>query len=452
MTTQTQAWRNRIVGEEDVAPDQLLANPLNFRVHPTEQQLAMAGALDEIGWIQRVVVNKRTGNVVDGHLRVQLALRKGAPTVPCLYVDLTDAEERLALATLDPISAMAVTDKAVLADLLGSIDRQNEALQGLLDQLAKQAKGVNEDLAAGATDPNAVPALRAEATSQLGDLWQLGPHLLVVGDSTEAAPYEALLGLEHADAVWTDPPYNVAYETAAGAIANDNQEKAAFAEFLRKAFEHVGRATKAGGGIYVAHSDSERPAFQAALEAGGFLVKQCLVWVKNAAVLSRQDYNWRHEPVLYGWREGAAHYFGFDFTETTVIDDTADLTKLSRKQLEGLCTQLLQRPTTTVHYHDRPARSELHPTMKPVELITQMIGNSTRRGDVVLDPFGGSGSTLIAAAMLGRFARLIELDPCYADVIVERWQGWSAMEATLAGTEHTYAQVAAERKRARRAA
>lgn len=439
-------WKNRIVGEGEEAPDQLLANPLNFRVHPGEQQQAMTGALEEIGWIQRVVVNRRTGHVIDGHLRVQLALRASAASVPVVYVDLSEEEERLALATFDPISGMAGTDQALLKELLGGVGRGNEALRPLLDDLAKKAKGVLEAIEPGHADPDAVPPLRANPVSRVGDVWILGEHRLVVGDATDANVYAVLLQGEQADCVWTDPPYNVAYVGKAGTVANDDLERADFADFLKRAFACVTVSLKDGGAFYVAHGDGERPAFQAALEDNDLQVKQCLIWVKNSAVLSRQDYNWRHEPILYGWRAGAAHYFGFDFSETTVVDETADLKKLSREQLENLCSVLLQRPATTAHYHNRPARSELHPTMKPVALVAQHVANSTRRGEVVLDPFGGSGSTLIACGQIGRAARLIELDPGYADVIVERWQKWAAETAVLEDGGKAFAAVAGARK------
>lgn len=423
-------WRNRIVGEGEEAPDQILGNPQNFRVHPAHQQEAMAGVLDEIGVIQRVIVNKRTGHLVDGHLRVQLALRSGVTKIPVLYVDLSEAEERLALATLDPIAALAETDRAVLGQLLGDLEHRPAALKGLLDGLAKQAGGIDQEPRGGATDPDAVPPLPGKPVSQAGDLWILGDHRLAVGDATLPAAYEQVLAGELVDAVWTDPPYNVAIDGKAGKIANDDMPRAAFAAFLQHAFAQTSASLKAGGAYYVAHSDSERPAFQAALEANEMPIRQCLIWVKNSGVLSRQDYNWRHEPILYGWREGAAHYFGFDFTANTVIDTGgADVSRMSREALEALAAQLLAAVPTSTLYVDRPARSELHP--KPVELIERCLAHSTRPGETVLDPFGGSGSTLMACERLRRRARLLELDPRYADVIVRRWQEYTQGEPVL---------------------
>lgn len=445
-------WKNRIVGTGEVAPDQLLANDQNFRRHPKHQQEAMRGVLDEIGFVQNVIVNRITNRVVDGHLRIELALRHDQPTIPVVYVELTEAEELLALATLDPIGAMAETDREVLGKLLGDLENRPDALKGLLDNLAKQAGGIDQEPGAGNTDPDAAPAVPYKPTSRLGDLWILGDHRLLVADATKGVNVARAVGNEPAACLWTDPPYGVAYEGAAGTIENDDLPPAQFAVFLGALFKAAAVGLRKGGAFYVAHADSERVAFEAALRAAELTPRQNLIWVKQSAPLSRQDYNWRHEPMLYGWRDGAAHYFGFDFTATTVLDQgESDVKRMSRESLEALAVLLLGCVPTSTLYVDRPARSELHPTMKPIALIERCLGHSTRPGELVLDVCAGSGSTIIAAERLKRRAAALELDPQYADVAVMRWQDFTGAAAHLEGdTGRTFDAVAKARSKERK--
>ncbi len=436
MTAKPEKWRNRIVGQGSAKPTELTANPLNFRRHPELQKQAMAGVLDKIGWIQNVVVNKRSGRIIDGHLRVEIAIARKEATIPVMFVDLDENEERMALATLDPISGLAETDRDMLGRLLGQIEGTNPDMAGLMDILAKQAGGILDDARDGACDPDAAPAVNADpgkAICRPGDIWQLGPHRLAVGDCSDQALLKRLMGDEQADLVLTDPPYGVAYQGAAGEIANDEHQGAALHAFLQQAFKASMAVCRPGTALYVFHATRTELEFRRALEEAGWEVKQTLVWVKSSATLSRQDYNWRHEPIFYGWAPGAAHYFGFDYCETTVIDDSEPISKMPRDKLEALAKSLLAAVPTTVHYADKPKRNAIHPTMKPVELIARLMGNSSRKGELVLDPFGGSGSTMIAADRIGRKARLVELDVCYADVICRRWQQWSGQHATLDG-------------------
>ena len=451
-------WRNRITGHALSDPKTLVANQANWRTHPAMQREAMDGALNELGWLQSVIVNQRNMHIIDGHLRVELAIREKETKVPVCFVDLTPDEERKALATIDPLSALAETDKDKLSALLGTIQARDLGMRDLLDQLAKQAKGITETETAGKTDDDAVPPTPPRPITRTGELWILGDHRLIIGDSTDPATLVRLVAFDHleqhvlaadrADLMLTDPPYNIAYEGAAGAIQNDDMSAAAFREFLDKAFGAAAGVCRPGTGFYVFHSDTEMVAFRESLKATGFDVRQGLVWAKNAATLSRSDYNWRHEAIAYGWRPDAAHYFAFNFTETTVIDQADDLSKLGVKELRELVVQLLRRETTTsVIYADKPTRSAEHPTMKPVELLVRLMGNSTRRGEVVLDPFGGSGSTLIAAEKIGRKARLCELEPKFGDVIIRRWQEWTGKEAVNADTERTFAEHAAPKRK-----
>jgi DNA modification methylase len=253
-------------------------------------------------------------------------------------------------------------------------------------------------------DEDESPEPPVEPKSRPGDVYSLGRHRLVCGDSTILSDVQKLMGTELADMVWTDPPYNVAYEGKtkdALKIKNDSMSGEQFYQFLHDAYSNMLMHTKPGCAIYVAHADTEGMNFRKALTDSGWLLKQCLVWVKNSIVMGRQDYHWRHEPILYGWAPGSAHHWYSDRKQSTVIE----------------CK--------------RPSRNAEHPTMKPVELIEYCFANSCPRGGLVLDLFGGSGSTLIAAEKTGRRAFLCELDPRYADVIVARWEKYTGKTAVL---------------------
>jgi DNA modification methylase len=261
---------------------------------------------------------------------------------------------------------------------------------------------------------------RVAKRTRPGDLWLCGDHRLECVDATQGGGLARLLDGQAADVMLTDPPYNVDYTGAAGAMEGDAQDAGAFDVFLRAAFSNAAAAMRPGAAAYVFHPDSGGLEFRSAFVDAGFALKQVLVWVKDRFVLSRQDYNWQHEPILYGWKPGAAHsWFGL-FDGSTVIDDARDIATMRKAEL----VEALQRikDEATVLRADRPTASPLHPTMKPVALCARLLGNSAAPGELVLDPFGGSGSTLIAAEQLGMRAALAEIDPYYCDVIVTRWE------------------------------
>ena len=429
MTPETAKWQDRIIERANVAPDQLLANPLNFRVHPKEQQDALLGGIEEIGFLRPVIVNKGTGHVIDGHLRVKLALRENQPTIPVDYVDLTEEQERIALATLDPITGMAVHDDEILNDLLNSIDVKN---QGLIDFIAN-LRGETGLPDKGKTDEDDIPPKPASKVNP-GDVWILGDHRLICGDATDRNTIDVLMAGEEADLVWTDPPYNVDYEGRTKEklkIENDKMVDDVFRGFLQKAFGNMEAYTKEGGCIYIAHADSEGLNFRAAMEDSGWMVKQCLIWVKQSPVLSRQDYNWQHEPILYGWKPGAAHFFAGDFTLTTLIDDAQDAETLTKDELVAIINEIRSKMPTTAMRVNRPSASIVHPTMKPVALVRRCITASSRVNEIVLDGFGGSGTTLIACETIKRKARMVEYDPVYCDVIIQRWIDYTNEDAVL---------------------
>ena len=423
-------WQDRIVGQGKENPEQLLANPQNWRIHPKHQQDALKGALDEIGWIQQVIVNQRTGHLVDGHLRVELSMREGETEVPVIYVDLSEAEEKLALATIDPLSAMAETDQGMLDRLIEDLEVNSDDLNSLLESLASQ--DLLDEPDDGLTDDDACPDPQEKTTSLPGDIWILGSHRLMCGDGTDTNQVEQLVQSEAVDMVWTDPPYNVDYQGGTDdklKIQNDKMGDVQFRQFLRDLFTAACLWTKPGGPIYVAHADTEGVNFRSALIESGFMLKQCLVWVKNQFTLGRQDYNWQHEPILYGWKPGAAHQWFGEYNKSTVVDDEPDFRKMEKSDLVNHCRQLRNQLNTSIIREDKPARSAEHPTMKPVNLLVHMIRNSSTRQDRVLDLCGGSGSTLIACEKLKRQARIMELDPVYCDVIIRRWQEFTGQAA-----------------------
>jgi site-specific DNA-methyltransferase (adenine-specific) len=276
-------------------------------------------------------------------------------------------------------------------ELLGFDDKELNAL-------------LEPEVVQGLTDEYAIPETPKEATTKLGDIYILGKHRLMCGDSTSITDMEKLVNGQPVDMCLTDPPYNVAYEGGTKeklTIQNDSMEDSEFRQFLRDAFVAADTVMKAGAVFYIWHADSEGYNFRGACHDTGWKVRQCLIWKKSSLVMGRQDYHWIHEPCLYGWKEGASHLWSADRKQTTILE------------------------------FNKPTRNGEHPTMKPVELFEYQMLNNTKGGDIVLDSFGGSGTTLIAAEKHGRYARIMELDPKYCDVIVKRWEDFTGEKAVL---------------------
>ncbi len=397
----TAGWRNRITGSGQEAPDQLLANPANWRIHPKAQQDALAGALDAVGWVGQVLVNRRSGFVVDGHARVALALSRGEPTVPVLYVDLDPDEEALVLATLDPIGAMAGRDDEKLRALLADVTVDDAGLLALLGDLG------GSEPKAGLTDPDEVPEPPEEPYIKPGELWRLGDHRILCGDATTDLP--RLMAKAKADCLWTDPPYGVGYvgkTKDALTIENDGSgADALVAATFAAALDHV----VPGAPFYCASPAGSRSfSFWRAIVDAGWQFHEELVWVKDSMVLGHSDYHFRHEPILYGYAPG---------------EGRSGRGKHAGSRWFGNHSQ------TSVLEFDRPKRSEEHPTMKPVALVAAMLANSTPVGGGVMDPFSGSGSTIIAAEQLGRRSYAMDIDPRYVAVAIERWQNFTGRTA-----------------------
>lgn len=277
-------------------------------------------------------------------------------------------------------------------------------------------------------------AANAATRCNPGDIWMLGRHRLMCGDSTKEADVAKLMGGEQAHLLLTDPPYNVDYQGGTKdkmKIANDNMDDVAFVGFLTAAFNCAIQAMRPGAAFYVWHADSKGFEFRTALKEVGLTLRETLIWVKNALVLGRQDYQWRHEPCLYGWKDGAAHYFVDDRSQSTVIEDAGvDYRKLKKDELLQIVLELTSdKIPTTVIYENKPTKNDIHPTMKPVKLMARLIRNSTRPKELVLDLFGGSGSTMIAAEQIDRRCFMMEFDPKYCDAILARWEKLTGEEA-----------------------
>ena len=394
---------------DKIAPwptDKLIPYARNARTHSDAQVAQIAASIAEFGFTNPILAGS-DGLIVAGHGRLAAAQKLGLASVPVVVLDHLTATQRRALVIADNrIAENAEWDEAMLRVELA--DLQDEGfdldLTGFdADALAELMAG-DEPVNDGQTDEDAVPEVGETPVSRPGDVWQLGPHRLLCGDATVAASYDALLDGEAVDMVFTDPPYNVNYANSAKdklrgkdrAILNDNLGDG-FYDFLLAALTPI--LTHCRGGIYVAMSSSELDVLQAAFRAAGGKWSTFIIWAKHTFTLGRADYQRQYEPILYGWPEGAQRHWCGD-------RDQSDVWQIKK-----------------------PQKNDLHPTMKPVELVERALRNSSRPGDVVLDPFGGSGTTLIAAEKSGRVARLMELDPKYADVIVRRWEDFTGKEA-----------------------
>lgn len=310
-------------------------------------------------------------------------------------------------------------------DLLTMVDIDIEELGGKIEQELENLDDVKE------VD---IPEVEEIYYTQPGDIYLLGKHRLMCGDSTNAEDVKILMNGETVALMITDPPYNIDYESESGMkIKNDDMKTEEFYEFLSKFYKNAYEIMKEGASYYIFHADSETISFRKALEEAKFKFSQNLIWVKNTFNLSRQDYNWRHEPCLYGWKPGKSHFFIKDYTQDTILESSVNLKKMTKEELIGYITKIITdiEETSTIIRENKPLKNDIHPTMKPIKLIARLMANSSKINQNILDLFGGSGSTLITAEQLNRKAFLMEFDPRFADVIVKRYRMLDKKDITL---------------------
>ena len=367
------------------------------------EYIKIKNSIVKFGFVSPLVINKDM-TVIGGHQRLKVLKDLGITEVECIVVDLDKTNEKALNIALNKIQGDWDEDKleALLQEL--KLEEFDMNLTGFdfdeVDEILNDINGTKEDN----FDVDSAYEEIEEPITKPGDVWILGNNRLMCGDSTHKDDIMRLMNNQDADMLLTDPPYNVDYvgKTAdALKIVNDNMDDNQFYEFLKLAFKNMFDVTREGASIYVFHADTEGLNFRKAFKDAGFKLAECLIWKKDCFVMGRQDYQWQHEPVLYGWKEGKAHYFINDRTQSTILE------------------------------FDRPKQSTLHPTMKPIELIAKLIKNSSKENDIILDLFGGSGSTTIAAEQLNRKCYTMELDPKYCDVIVKRWETMTNREAIL---------------------
>ena len=374
--------------------DELTPYQKNTRKHGTEDVKKIAKSISKHGMCDPIGVWGKENIIVEGHGRYAACKSLGIDKVPVLRLDdMTDKQRREYAIAHNRTAEFSEWD----FDMLKQEAKELDFSDFDFDLTEDEDTEIIEDDAPEIDEDN--PPL-----SKLGDVYKLGTHRLMCGDSTNVEHVLKLMGEERADMLLTDPPYNVAYEGKTKkklTIQNDEQSDTDFRQFLVDAFEAADAVMKPGAVFYIWHADSEGYNFRGACFDIGWKVRQCLIWNKNSMVMGRQDYHWKHEPCLYGWKEGASHLWAADRKQTTVID------------------------------WQRPTKAEIHPTMKPVGLFDYQIKNNTKGGDIVLDLFNGSGTTIMACEQNGRVARCMELDPRYVDACVKRWETFTGEKAVL---------------------
>ena len=407
-----------IVQIENRPIEALIPYARNSRTHSDAQVAQIAASIREFGWTNPVLVDGSNG-IIAGHGRVLAARKLGFDQVPVIELaHLTESQKRAYVLADNKLAENAGWDDELLRIELEALQAAgfDLSLTGFADD---ELAALMAELAGneGLTDDDAVPEVTDDPVSQPGDVWLLGEHRLLCGDATDPVALETLMGSDLADMAFTDPPYNVNYANTAKdkqrgthrPILNDNLGEG-FAGFLSAACANLLAYSK--GAVYIAMSSSELDTLQLAFRGAGGKWSTFIIWAKNTFTLGRADYQRQYEPILYGWRDGVDHFWCGD------------------------------RDQGDVWFINKPVKNDLHPTMKPVELVERAIRNSSKTRDIVLDLFGGSGTTLIAAEKTQRRARLVELDPKYVDVIVKRWQDYTGKAATLAATGKTFAECA----------
>lgn len=391
---------------------------------------AVTNSIKEFGFKVPIVATI-DGEIVNGHTRFKAAKFLKLKTVPVLIADDLTEEQIKAFRLADnKTGELADWDVELLYGELDELTGFDMTMFGFedidfsLDDFEEDEKETGEEVDIDSEEKPKV---------EYGDIFQLGRHRLMCGDSTSAEDMAQLIDGAVIDLYVTDPPYNVAYQGGtdeAMTIMNDSMDDVSFRQFLRDAFAVANNHLKPGGAFYIWHADSEGLNFRAAVKETGWLLKQSIIWVKNAIVLGRQDYQWKHEPCLYGWKDGASHYFVDNRSLATVIEeDEENLKEMTKSELISYIKTMQDTSPTTVFYEDKPVRNDIHPTMKPLKLIARCVLNSSKKGDKILDSFNGGGSTLMVCERSERIGYAMELDPVYVERTIKRWEEETGLTA-----------------------
>lgn len=353
----------------------------------------VANSISEFGFKVPIVATS-DGEIINGHTRWKAAKKLKLKTVPVIIADdLTEEQVRAFRLADNKVAEIAQWDIELLLSEIESVDNLDMTLFGFADSDYTLDDFEDEETGTDISEDEIESEGDSVSSVEYGDIYQLGRHRLMCGDSTSAGDMKELVNGEKIDLYVTDPPYNVAYEgktEEAMTIQNDSMDDASFRKFLRDAFEVADQHLKPGGAFYIWHADSEGLNFRAAVKETGWLLKQNLVWVKNSIVLGRQDYQWKHEPCLYGWKDGASHYFIDNRSLATVIEeDEENLKEMTKGELISYIKTMQENSPTSIFYEDKPVRSDIHPTMKPLKLIARCVLNSSKKGERVLDSFNG---------------------------------------------------------------
>lgn len=400
--------------------DKLKPYANNVKLHPKDQIEQIKQSIKEFGNNDPIAVDE-DNVIIEGHGRYMALLELGYEEVEII---------RLCGMTEDKKNAYRLVHNKLTMNSGFDIDALERELESIQMDLAKYDLEIekNDEEIVNEIEEGEIPEAPIEPKTKKGQRFLLGDHELMCGDSTNAEDVAKLMGGREADLLLTDPPYNVSISNSEGmTIENDDMSHEAFVEFIAKAMENASVSIREGGVFYIWYGDIEDVAFRTACEKAGLIIHECLIWVKSQFVLGRQDYHWRHEPCLYGWKPGAAHYFILDRTQSTIFEE--DISKLSKEELRERLKAALDAMPSTIFREDKPQKDGDHPTMKPIKLMARMIANSSEKGNIVLDLFGGSGSTMIACEQLGRKCLMMEYDPKYCDVIIERWENLTGNKA-----------------------
>lgn len=405
----------------------------NAKIHTPEQIEQIKASIRQFGMNDPIRIWSKDNIIVEGHGRLIACQELGYTEIPIIRLDdLTDEQRKAYTLAHNQLTMNTGFDLDILNQELAdiSIDMQEFGF----DEIEEEEVEIEED-------NFEINSVEEEPKAKRGDIYKLGNHILMCGDSTEEKDVLKLMNGHIADLVVTDPPYNVDYSSKnemlnysdkgnkiQTPIKNDNIKD--FEKFLSNAFKNMAKVTKEGGVFYIWHSEKENVTFKNKLREAGIYIHQTLIWVKNNFVIGRMDYQPKHEPCLYGWKEGAGHYFIDSRRKTTIIEDQLDFDSLKKEEAIEMLKQIYDDGiSTTVIHEDKPTRSDLHPTMKPLNLMARLVNNSSKKGELVLDLFGGSGSTLITCEQLDRVCYMMEYDPKYVDAIIERWEQFTNRKA-----------------------